>query len=148
MKVKVVNACHPDYDGDTLQRYSLIYRGGKDFLRSAAMFMPKRHMEPNQVYAERLRRAYYIGYVGPIIYFFISNLFNIDASIKSDPEKVDKFYGNFFKNFDRKNTEFNNFFRKVFTQTIIHKESFILVDYLLEMVKQQLRLRVSQMKIG
>jgi hypothetical protein len=129
MKIKVLQSCHADYDGKILTEYNLLYKGGKDFLAQVVQFLPQRKAEPVAVYNERCRRAFYIGYIGPIVDFFTCNLFGIDANIKSQPHQDKGFYPQFFKDVDRKQTEFNTFFKKVFTNTIIQQKTYILVDF-------------------
>jgi hypothetical protein len=128
MKVKELKVQHPEYDAGLLTKYELLYEGGEAFLKQVVLFLPKRHSEAQKLYNERLTRAFYIGYVGPIIDYFSSNLFAFNANISQKKDK-NPFYDEFLSNVDLKGTEINDFFREVFTQTLIYRQSYILVDF-------------------
>jgi hypothetical protein len=136
MKIKDLKSQHPEYDVQLLTKYELLYEGGHKFLEQVVLFLPKRAAEGMKLYNERLSRAFYIGYVGPVIDYFTSNLFAFNANInldkaksKSIKAKDNPFYGEFLADSDRKGSDFNQFFKEVFTQTLIHQQSFILIDF-------------------
>lgn len=128
MKVKLLKTQHPEYDAQLATKYELLYEGGEAFLRQVMLFLPRRSSEAQKVYTERVSRAFYVGYVGPIIDYFISNLFAFNSNINHKSGDV-KFYDEFLHNTDLKGTEFDDFFEQVFTQTLIHQKSFILIDF-------------------
>src|SRR5271157_383610 len=130
MKVKELNIKHPEYDAELVLKYDLLYEGGDVFLKQVPLFLPKRNSEAQKLYTERLARAFYISYTGPIIDYFVSNLFTFNSNInhKGDGGQS-KFYDEFFDNCDLKGTGFDDFFEQVFTNSLIHQKSYILVDF-------------------
>lgn len=128
MRIKDLKVTHPEYDRTLLQKYDLLYEGGHKFLEQVVMFLPQRASEAPKMYSERVKRAFYIGYVGPVIDYFTSNLFAFNASIDAKGATIDKYYTEFFENVDHKATEINQFFKKNLTEALINHRSFILVD--------------------
>lgn len=128
MKVKDLKACHPEYDHNLIKKYELLYEGGEAFLKNVVMFLPKRASEAQKLYNERILRAFYVGYVGPVIDYFISNLFAFNANINKGDNK-DQFYTDFLADTDLKGTDIDDFFQEVFTSTLIHRSSYILIDF-------------------
>lgn len=128
MLVKQLKTQHPDYDPSLLTKYELLYEGGDSFLKQTVLFLPKRNAEAAKLYNERLSRAFYVGYVGPIIDYFISNLFAFNANI-GNKDKATAFYKEFFADCDLKGTEFNKFFQQSFVSTLVHRNSYLLLDF-------------------
>ena len=130
MKVKILKTTNPEYNFGLYSQYDLLYEGGNQFLNEVNRFLPKRYNEASKLYSERIKRAFYIGYVGPVIDYFSSNLFALNANINKQKLKLtDSFYNDFLKNVDLKGTEFNLFFKERFTDALIHQSSYILVDF-------------------
>jgi len=66
---------HPDYDGDTLRRYRLLFEGGKAWRKCAHEFIHRHDVEPQDVYKRRLKSALYLNYAAPLVGSFTSWLF-------------------------------------------------------------------------
>lgn len=128
MKVKDLKVQHPEYDAQLCTKYELLYEGGEAFLRQVMLFLPRRNSEAMKLYNERVMRAFYVGYVGPVIDYFISNLFAFNANINQKGGSI-AFYDTFLKDCDLRGTDFNDFFQEVFTHTLIQRKSFILLDF-------------------
>lgn len=132
MKYKDLMTQHPDYDAEVLETYPLLYEGGTKFLENVEKFLPKRAAESSKLYQERLKNAFYIGYVGPIIDFFISNLFALNAEINeqgSVAKSLTPFYSEFMENVDLKETNINEFFKNIFTDVLKLQRAHIMVDF-------------------
>lgn len=150
MLFKYLKSTHPDYNSRLCDKYELLYEGGNEFLANAHKFLIRGNSEGDRVYNERLSRCFYIGYVGSIIDYFSSCLFAYNATINQNKIK-DPFYEKFFKDVDNKGTDLDQFFKKMFTEALINKRVYILIDFPktpeevpIENLKQQLELGLDR----
>ena len=128
MKVKQLQIKNPKYDVNLITKYDLLYEGGEAFLKNVMLFLPRRSSEASKIYNERMARSFYVGYVGPVIDYFMSNLFAFNANINMK-EGSNSFYEEFLKDCDLKGTDFNHFFQQVFTNALVQRKSYILLDF-------------------
>ena len=82
MKLAQLERQHPDYDGDTLRRYGLLFEGGARWRRHAKEFLPRHDVEPSDVYKRRLKSAIYLNYAAPIVGAFVSWLFTGTVGVR------------------------------------------------------------------
>lgn len=84
---------HPEYDAKYWDRLKAFYAGGECLLKSRIFtdLFPRHLNERQEVYAERVSRAFYINYAGEIIDHIVSALLMHPVQISSD-EKTDEFY--------------------------------------------------------
>lgn len=75
MKVKNLQATHPDYDGDRLRRLRALKSGGPAWHRLKKHWFPRRPVEPADLYEERLKLLRYDNHVGTIVAMLAAMLF-------------------------------------------------------------------------
>ena len=75
MKVKLLNQTHPDYDGPRLERLRALHVGGRAWHDLIGTWLPKRSVEPSDVYTERLALAAYNNHAGPLVSMLSASLF-------------------------------------------------------------------------
>ncbi len=124
---------HPEYAAKRhmWRKYRDLYVGGETFLERADRYLMRRHKEGNELFAERLLRAFYENYTGSIVDWYTATLFRREPVIlfegKNDRAKC--FYNGFTENCDLKGTQFAEFFRKQFVEMLICGRSHIVVDF-------------------
>lgn len=123
---------HPDLDLDRVRLHSDLFAGGQQFHRNIERYLLRNEAEPSSVYKRRCERAFYIGYVAPIIQYFASFLFSSPLEFNSDPEP-DLFYGDFKENVDKRGTkngtDLDQFLRHAFVDACKHRSAFIRIDF-------------------
>ncbi|MBY0506325.1 MAG: hypothetical protein K2X03_20570 [Bryobacteraceae bacterium] len=124
---------HPEYvmRRVTFQQYRDLYAGGAQFALNSYAYLTPRQREPQQVYAERASHAYYENYIGSIIDWYAATLFRREPVITLDGDNVSgkRFFGQLNDDCDRKGTALTDFFRSLFTDTLVQGASHILVDF-------------------
>lgn len=75
MKVRTLNTTHPDYDGKRLGRLRALYEGGNAWHELLDCWLPKRAVEPEDVYIERRSLAGYNNHAGPLCSILSAALF-------------------------------------------------------------------------
>jgi hypothetical protein len=113
------------------RRYRDLYLGGEHFRLRAQDYLVRRQREPGDVYSERLSRVFYQNYVGSIVDWYTATLFQQEPVLTfagaNDAGK--KFFSAFVDDVDRKSTQLNDFFRRVFIESLITGGGFVLVDF-------------------
>jgi hypothetical protein len=124
---------HPEY---TLKKaawktYRDLYAGGEQFRANAASYLIRRHKEPPDIYAERLRRVFYENYLGSIIDWYAATLFRREPiiTVEGDSDIGKTFFSAFIENCDLKGTSLTDFFRKQITEAMVSGSAYILVDF-------------------
>lgn len=124
---------HPEYTArkEMWQTYRDLYSGGEQLKANAEKYLIRRQREPNEVYAERLRRVFYENYSGSIVDWYAATLFRREPVLlyegNNDPAK--EFYGKFTGNCDQRGTVLSDFLRKRLIDALIAGASYILVDF-------------------
>ena len=128
-----INREHPDYIARKAvwRRYRDLYSGGEHFRLNVQNYLVRRQREPGDVYQERLLRAFYQNYVGSIVDWYASTLFQQEPVLTFDgqDETAKKFFAQFVEDSDRKQTQLNDFFRRVFIEGLITGGGYVLVDF-------------------
>ena len=128
-----INREHPDYvlRRAVWRRYRDLYLGGEHFRLRAQEYLVRRQREPGDVYAERLYRVFYQNYVGSIVDWYTATLFRQEPVLTfgGANEAGKKFFSEFVEDVDRKNTQLNDFFRRVFIESLITGGGYVLVDF-------------------
>jgi len=116
-----------------------LYEGGYRIRKNAKAYLHRMDGETPTRYAERLREASYIGYMGQIVDYFSSNLFGSELTITvapdaSDPNTLGKlpdenYYTSFNANCDRKGTPFSALIRESFTKAQLKRRAIVGVDF-------------------
>ncbi len=124
---------HPEYTArkEMWQTYRDLYAGGQQLKNNAEKYLIRRQREPNEVYAERLRRVFYENYAGSIIDWYAATLFRREPVLlyEGNNEPAKQFYGTFTGNCDQRGTSIADFLRKRLIDTLISGASYVLVDF-------------------
>src|SRR6516162_8544660 len=67
--------------GDTWRELGDLYTGGYQILASARRYLPQMVGEGDERYAERVKVAAYLCYLGQIVDFFVANLFSHELKV-------------------------------------------------------------------
>ncbi len=128
-----INREHPDYIARKAmwRRYRDLYMGGENFRLNVQNYLVRRQREPGDVYQERLLRAFYQNYVGSIVDWYAATLFQQEPVLTFDgqDEAAKRFFAQFVEDSDRKQTQLNDFFRRVFIEGLITGGGYVLVDF-------------------
>ena len=131
--IERLNREHPEYRDrkEMWQRYWDFYVGGEQLRRNASFYLVRRQKEPNDVYAERLARVFYENYLGSCIDWYAATLFRSRPAItvRTAIRPVQDFYTELLADCDCRGTSLLELARKVFIQTLVFRESFLLVDF-------------------
>ncbi len=128
-----INREHPEYAMRRAmwRRYRDLYLGGEHFRLHAQDYLVRRQREPGDVYSERLLRVFYQNYIGSIVDWYTATLFQQEPvlTFQGSNEGGRKFFSEFVEDVDRKSTQLNDFFRKVFIESLITGGGYVLVDF-------------------
>lgn len=130
---------NPEYDPFLFEKYQHVYEGGKEFLAHAGRYLVRPYRQPEQIFKERLARAFYICYSGAIIDYFACGLFSKDPEItvkkKSTGEVIgkatdyeDPFWRDFFKDCDDCGVDFQSFLKDRFIRMLVDGVSYALIS--------------------
>jgi hypothetical protein len=127
------------YLGDTWRELGDLYTGGYQILASAKRYLPQMVGEGDERYAERVKVAAYLCYLGQIVDFFVANLFSHELKVApaadaNDPntpggEPEDHFYVEFAHDADRKGTTFVKLMRACLTTALVKGSALIGYDF-------------------
>ena len=124
---------HPEYRlrKPMWRTYRDLYAGGEQLKANASEYLVRRSREPNDVYAERLGRAFYENYAGSIIDWYTATLFRREPvlTFEGRNESAKCFFGQFIGDCDLRGTHFAEFFRSRFIEALIFGRSHILIDF-------------------
>ncbi|MDW8356064.1 MAG: hypothetical protein RMK57_16195 [Bryobacterales bacterium] len=111
--------------------YRDLYAGGQQFTANAAAYLVRRHKEPAEVYAERLRRVFYENYLGSIIDWYAATLFRREpvVTLEGENEAAKEFFATFIEDCDLKGTSLTDFFRKQLIEAMVTGCAHVLVDF-------------------
>jgi hypothetical protein len=113
------------------RRYWDFYVGGEQLRRNAGLYLLRRQKEPNDVYAERLARAFYENYLGSCIDWYAATVFRSRPRLefRTADAHAQKFYGAFVEDCDCRGNSLLDMVRDVFIQTLAFGESYVLIDF-------------------
>lgn len=130
-----LNQTHGQYDPGLCERLRLLYVGGYEIIKSAKVFLPKHHREPQNDYDFRLKYSAYENHLAPLIGFISGALFNLPLEItpaakiggeKSWPDA--KFYPDFLLDVDREGTPFYQFMRVATNDALLYRRALVGID--------------------
>lgn len=125
MKVKLLNATHPSYDGPSLARLRALAAGGKAWRELISTWLPQRFAEPREVYKERQQLATYTNHSGSILGLLAALLF-------SDASKFEGLDGEWWTTFrgdvDRRGTAWDWWWREVFREAQTGQRAYVWVN--------------------
>lgn len=113
------------------RRYWDFYVGGEQLRRNAGLYLMRRQKEPNDVYAERLSRAFYENYLGSCIDWYAATVFRSRPAMefRTADERARAFYGSFVEDCDCRGASLLDTVREVFIRTLAFGESYVLIDF-------------------
>ncbi len=124
---------HPEYSAQrpVMEMYRDLYAGGEQFKRNAFLYLSRRQKEPQQVYSERLDRAFYENYVGSIIDWYGATLFRREPQIQIDGESRSgrAFFLELLDDCDLRGTNLSEFYRRQVVEAMVHGTSYTLLDF-------------------
>ncbi len=131
---RVLEAKHPSYDAGYWRVCRALYAGGRKLFTDRGvmqtLFPPHRN-EPDDVHAERVRRAFYINYPGEILDFIVSGLKTHPIEVMSETE-ADPYYEEFFEDVsapDGKRQTFNQLLAHQILTALITRRAWTLIDF-------------------
>lgn len=146
---KLLKAENPEYDDDYWTKIRILYAGGqrwkhlKDATDSVTstlreMLFPRHLGEEDEVYNERVKRSYYIPYLGQLVDYITSVLLSDPVTMSAggededdDPGSVEPFYAEFCKNVARPGADpmsLNTLLKKSILTALLCRRSWVLVD--------------------
>jgi hypothetical protein len=128
-----INREHPDYilKKAMWRKYRDLYLGGEHFRLNVQNYLIPRQREPGDVYSERMSRVFYQNYIGSIVDWYTATLFQQEPilTFEGQNDAAKQFFSQLVEDCDRKNTQLNDFFRRVFIESLITGGGFVLVDF-------------------
>lgn len=121
LPLKLLNACHADYDKPALELYEAFYEGGDEFDEVKRELMPMNAQEPPDLYEERMRLATYENHAGPLIDLVVAWLF-------SRPPTVDGIDPDWLSNVDRRGTSLEMFTRVRLTEALKYARDYTWIN--------------------
>src|SRR5581483_6317061 len=87
--------------------------------------------EPNEIYLERLNRAFYENYIGSIIDWYAATLMRRAPTVTFDGQDraAKRFYSSLANDCDLKGTALSEFFRQRFVESLVCGSSYVAVDF-------------------
>ncbi len=129
MLVKQLNATNPERKADLWEDYCALYEGGHEFRERINRFLPKRAMEPWDVYRDRCKDAVYRSYIGAVIDFFAAQLFAVPILYKPDSGSMPDWFTDFENDCDGRGTDIIELLRVTFIDALIAKTATIYLDF-------------------
>ena len=89
MKLALLERKHAHYDRETIERYRLLFEGGRAIRARMHEFIQRNDVEPEAVYRRRVRAATYINYAAPIVNALASWLFTGPFGVRANEVESD-----------------------------------------------------------
>ncbi len=130
---KYLSRTNDGYDCEFWKECRALYAGGKKLLADKeimARLFPKHAAEDDDVYRERLRRAYYSPYAGEIIDSIVASLLAEPLTMQADPEPP-PYYAEFFEDLSKaggRKQSLNQLLREQVLNSLITGSAWTLVD--------------------
>ena len=128
-----INREHPEYAANQAmwRRYADLYTGGEQFRRNATEYLTRRSKEPQEVYGERVSRAFYENYIGSIIDWYAATLMRREPTLicEGPNESGRQFFNAFTEDCDRRGTNLSEFFRRQLVDVLIYGRSYTAVEF-------------------
>jgi hypothetical protein len=148
--IEALNKENPEYrDRKAMwQRYWDFYAGGEQLRRNASMYLVRRQKEPNDVYMERLSRVFHENYLGSCIDWYAATLFRTRPGLgyRTSNPAVEEFFTEFGADCDCRGTSLLEMARRVFIQSLVFRESYVLIDF--PRVRSEVSTRAEEDAVG
>lgn len=130
MKLAQLERRHPDFDGETLRRYRLLFEGGVAWRRAAKEFLPRHDVEPSAVYKRRLKSAKYLNYAAPLVGAFVAWLFTSTSGVRvrgSDGDELPE-WASSLKEDSNGRTDLDEMLARAMTEALVTGRAFLHVE--------------------
>lgn len=138
-----------EYDDDYWTKIRILYAGGQRWKalkdgndavtnKLREMLFPRHLGEEDEVYNERVKRSYYIPYLGQLVDYITSVLLSDPVEMSAggeeedeEPGSVEPFYDEFSKNVARPGADpmsFNTLLKKTILTALLCRRAWVLVD--------------------
>jgi hypothetical protein len=128
---------HKDYDASLWHKLDLLHKGGWAMAENAGLFILQAPRENPAYYEWRCKSTSYVNYLARLIGYLTGSLFT--ESLVMGPEKSSdeeeapslpdlKFYPEFWKNCDRKGTNFSQFMRATLASAMVKRRAIVQID--------------------
>ena len=126
LKVKVLNAEHPEYDSETIERHRALYEGGRLWRLFLHFWIPKNAGEPSDLYTERKALAGYSNHVGGLVDRIVAALFceSITVDGVDDPFVSDLL----LKNCDKGGTPWIRWWRERMIDALVGRNAWVWIN--------------------
>lgn len=132
---KIIDETHPDYDLDRIVRLRALCEGGKATRRIMRDLLPRMPREPSDRYQDRVKRAFYLNYSGPICNFYASYLFSKPPRVEVEGSVGDWYSGDtsrdepgFIDNVDGKASTWSAFWRERLIDAFVGGCSYVWIN--------------------
>jgi len=123
MKVKILEQLHPEHDLDRIRRLYALAEGGPDWHGKIEDWLPKREVEPPDVYEERKTLATYVNHAGGILDLLAAMLFGEAPKIDGLP--TGDYYEGLINDCDGAGTPWRQWWRETFAHTLRGGRCFV-----------------------
>jgi len=130
----ILKQTHEEYDGEYWKICRALYKGGRALLRNSSLLkhvFPQHRNEAQDIYAERLKRAFYIDYPGEIVDYIVASLMGSPIELMPETEP-DPYYADFFEDTSppggRRRTV-NQLLREQILSALLVKRAWTQVDF-------------------
>ncbi len=136
----IATQCHEHYAAnvDVWSELSELYKGGYALAANAQRFLPRLVGEHDARYADRLKAAAYINYLGQIVDYFVSALFAHDLNVTEAGDASDTgtvgstgdpvFWSCFAANADRRGGAINDVLKTAFRTALLKQRAYVGCD--------------------
>jgi hypothetical protein len=140
---KQVDARHPEYisNQEVWFNVGVLYEGGSAIKQHAERFLKQRPKEDATVFQHRQDQFSYENNIGTGLGWHEAQMFATDPQVDIKVSDADgnatesplspdqqSFYDRFMKDCDRHGTTFVDMYRKVFTNLLLYRRSFVMID--------------------
>jgi len=126
VKVRILDTAHPDCDGPRLTQYRALFDGGKKWEALVETWLPRRSVEPPDVYAERKSLATYTNHIGPIGTMLAAQLFSEPPKLEGLPS--DDWWTTWPSNVDGAGTALGSFFSERLIDLLVGRRCLVWVN--------------------
>lgn len=140
VQFKKLNQCNANYKPALINRLCLLYKGGYDVVNNASLFLKQMASETDAGYEDRLKAASYLPFMSDIIDYYAALLFSKELSVSDAADADDaetlgaevddeSVYKLFIAAADLKGNSLEEVLRKVVTDALIFKDSYLGIDF-------------------
>jgi hypothetical protein len=130
---EVIATEHPSYRDrrEMWERYRDFYVGGEQVRRNAPRYLVRRQKEPQDIYTERVSRAFYENYLGSCIDWYAATLFRRSPGVelRTEDPSAKAFYREFLDDADRCGHPLFSLMRDVFIDALVYGCGYVLIDF-------------------